>query len=161
MAPASSFVSRRVSWWMLPLWNALQNEPVRSLLCAPDILQATVFMLHVCTLFAFSPRTTQCPLTFKIPNFNPCWLEELMKFSLNGFQSQLWCRLIFPICSTMCYSVSCLSLSPQLLPHCSSHNPFLSQMALLHFLPSLQCGLFFTFSCGVCSAGLQINFWGV
>ena len=116
-------------------------------------------------LSAFSPgRTLQnlfqpSLLTFKTLGFKPHWLQELTKFSPSHFPNQWLWRNIFCV-----FPCEFLSLSPLY-----NHSYLLSTAARIRFSPKpclhtsylLWCGLFSTYSCGVCSASLQVNFWGI
>ena len=82
-----------------------------------------------------------------------------MKFGHSGFQSQILWRFIFPVWVSWCDSLfpfpdcTCVCLFPADSPTGLFNSP-------LGLCPSYtQCCLFFTFTCGVCSASLQVVFW--
>ena len=99
-------------------------------------------------------------LTFITLGIKSCWLQKLMKFGPSCFPSQLrWGSVFF--CVFLCvvahltpFSASTASSPPQ-LPW-----SFLSQNMSPYSLPSLMWSLL-TFTCEVCPARLQVNFWGI
>ena len=74
-----------------------------------------------------------------------------------AFQANCY-RDLFSLSTSLCASLSLL------IHHCSLSTA----VATIHFFPQphpctffLWCVLFSPFSCGVCSASLQINFWSI
>lgn len=73
------------------------------------------FLLSKSNRDSFHAVSQSTPLTFRTPDFKSCWLQELMRFGLSYFPSQLLWGFVVPVHSPVCQSVSCRSLQPQLL----------------------------------------------
>lgn len=98
-------------------------------------------------------------LTINTLSFKPHCSPEVTKFRPT-FQASHYGDS-FTLCTLLCVSLSlarfcnCGSLPTAAATVCFSPKPH------LHTLYLLSCGPFFTFSWGVCSARLQVNFWGI
>ena len=164
MVPASFFVPGRVFLWMLPLWDMLQDEQISFSMCVPGTLQITVSILCVYELFAcFLSKSSAVPSSLCLSQaYWPLELQALSSTDCHNSQnpsllaSQANCYGDFFLCV-----LPHGNLSLTLLCNHSS-LPATASMILLSPKPHLctsyllQCGLFFTFSCGVCSASLQV-----
>ena len=172
MALASSLVPGVVFLWLLPLSDMFQDEKITSSLCASGGLQMIVFTLYVCrlfTLFFFSPRAA--PMTSRLTPSQAHWTLKLQVLSLAGCKnSQKSAPLAFQVncyggSSSLCTSL-CASLCLALL---HNHGSLTTEVSKICFSPKLclhtsyllSCGLFSTFSCGVCFARLEADFWGM
>ena len=172
MAPASSFVPGEVSPGMLLLWDMLQGKQITSPLCAPVALQIAVSMPHVCGLFAcllsksrqsvssgLYPSQAHRPQTFKTPDFKTGWQESQNSAPLT-LQANCYRESFYP-CRPLCTSLSVILLcNRSSLPTAvtSIHFSLKPPLCTSCLLPR---GLFAPSSCGICSAGLQVDFWGI
>ena len=151
------------------LQDTLQDEQIAFPLCAPVALQITVscYMSLGCLPCLFSkssPNVLQAlqepsTLSFKTPGFKPYWLQELTKSGPSHSPANCY-RDSFSLCIPMCQSFTLLRDHGSLLTTVSTIC-FSSKLHLHTSYYLLQCGLFSTFSCGICSASLQINFWDI
>ena len=115
------------------------------------------FLLSKSSPIIFLGLPEPSTLTFKTLGFKPWWLQELMRFRPFHFLSQLLWGFIFEwMCAPFCVSLSLALLH--------NHGSLPTAVAMICFCPKLHLyifyllwyNLFFTFSCGVCSANLQI-----
>ena len=143
-----------------------------SLPYVPGIFQTSASLLYsggcfLCCLLRGRDSISSCSLSspraettdFLNYGFKSHWLLKVMKFGHSGFQSQILWRFIFPVWVSWCDSLfpfpdcTCVCLFPADSPTGLFNSP-------LGLCPSYtQCCLFFTFTCGVCSASLQVVFW--
>lgn len=133
------------------------NLPTVCPMRSSDCCFHTVGLLAVCPAFSLKVA----PMSSKFSHSQAGWPLKLQALRLSCFPSQLLQGFIFPT-GSLCASSSLglLSRRLQIPPHCSNQDPFLSQVSsCISYL--LLCGLWSTFSCGLCSDSLQINSWGI
>ena len=135
--------SQKFSPWTLPLWDALQNEQITSLLCASGALQITFHALfpQVVSLpflqeqyNAIQSLSQPSPLTFKTPGVKFRWLSEVTKFSPSHFPSQLLSVHSLYVSLSLTLFRDCGSL-----PNAAATIHFFTTPRLHTFLWSLLC----------------------
>ena len=159
MAPAGSFVSGGVFVHAAFLGHALRWANSLSAVfpgCSLDCCLYSVCLWAICS--AVSPRAA--PMLWALPEPSLLTLE-LHAFSPTGCKNS-W--NLAPITFQFnCYGDSfslCTSLWPWSLSTVAATIHF-SPKPVIHISSHLWYGLFCTFSCGVCSSSLQVNFWDI
>lgn len=142
MVPACSFVPGEASLQMPPLTNARRVNSLS--LCSlhnPQLMLSALGLLAYLLSRSragpsgFYPIQGNKPLKFQC--LSPSDSKKLRKISPFHFPSQWpWINVLVhtPTCSTLSH----FSLSPGLLPLCSTCDPISPQTVSPHFLPSLM-----------------------
>lgn len=150
---------------MLPLCDKFQDEQLTSPLCNPGTLQIIVSMLYVCMLFALPSHQKQSQCLWTLSQPSPLKLHALSPADSRTHEiCVLSLSKSIAVGLPFTHALPCVPVCPS--PFSSSLS---TAVAMIHFSLKpylhtsylLQCDLFSTLSCEVCSASLQVDVWGM